>query len=329
MLTIIISLLGLALLFYFIGFLDWSGGKKPLWGATFSQLYAQYLGLNWQEAYLAILDDLNPQAVRLIAYWSVTEATDDNFNFSDLDWQVEQASQRDKKIILAVGQKAPRWPECHQPNWINSLDKEKQQEQILQFIAQTINRYKNNKNITYWQVENEPLIDFFGKCPAPNKKFLEKEIALVKSLDARRPIMITDSGELSLWTQSAGLSEILGATLYRTVWHKWLGIVKHYQYNPLFYRLRAELAKRIKGNQKVIIAELQAEPWGSKNRSLTEMPAGEQLKDFSLNDLKGNLEFARKTGLPEIYLWGCEWTWWLKAKQNNSSYWNLMKEAIK
>jgi hypothetical protein len=178
-------------------------------------------------------------------------------------------------------------------------------------------------------VENEPLIDFFGKCPAPNKKFLEKEIALVKSLDARRPIMITDSGELSLWTQSAGLSEILGATLYRTVWHKWLGIVKHYQYNPLFYRLRAELAKRIKGNQKVIIAELQAEPWGSKNRSLTEMPAGEQLKDFSLNDLKGNLEFARKTGLPEIYLWGCEWTWWLKAKQNNSSYWNLMKEAIK
>ncbi|MCX6790725.1 MAG: beta-galactosidase, partial [Candidatus Gribaldobacteria bacterium] len=311
-----------------VSWVDWSFGKKPVWGATFSRIYAQYLGLDWQEAYLATLDDLKITNLRLIAYWSVSEMQDDKLTFNDLDWQVEQAQSKNVKIILALGQKAPRWPECHQPEWANALSPNQQQAKILEFLTNVITRYQKNPAIIAWQVENEPLIDFFGNCPPPNKNFLKQEIALVKLLDPTRPILVTDSGELSTWREAAGLSEILGTTLYRTVWHPWFGIVKHWQYNPLFYRLRAEMVKKFTKTQKVIIAELQAEPWGTKNRSLTQMPVSEQLKTFKLSDLKGNLEFARKTGLPEIYLWGIEWAYWLKTTQNDSTYWDLMKQTV-
>ncbi|MDD5146576.1 MAG: beta-galactosidase [Candidatus Pacebacteria bacterium] len=329
MLTILIILLTVIILFYAIGWIDWSFGQKPIWGATFSRIYAEYLGLDWEEAYLAVLNDLNVPNLRLVAYWSQAETKDDQFNFEDLDWQINQALQKNKKVILAVGQKAPRWPECHQPDWANALSIKEQQEETFEFLTQVINHYKNNPAVTTWQVENEPLIDFFGKCPPPDKGFLQKEIRLVKSLDPTRPVLITDSGELSTWREAAGLSEILGTTLYRTVWHPWFGIVKHWQYNPLFYRARAEIVKKLTDTKKVIIAELQAEPWGTENRSLTQMPVAEQLKSFKVKDLKGNLEFARKTGLPEIYLWGVEWAYWLKTKHGDSSYWDLMKDTIK
>jgi hypothetical protein len=195
-------------------------------------------------------------------------------------------------------------------------------------VSQTVNRYKNNPAVYAWQIENEPLWPFFGNCPKPSKDFLKQEVALAKTLDPSRPVVTTDSGELSLWFNASGISEILGTTMYRIVWHKKMGFIKHYYYTPLFYRLRAEIVKKIFGLQKVIVAELQAEPWASENRSLAQVPLAEQEKSFGPQELKNNLEFARRTGLSEIYLWGPEWAYWLKTKQNNDSYWQIMKQTM-
>ncbi len=329
MIITISIVVGVIVLLYCIGWIDWSFGKKPTWGVTFSELYANYLGLDWKQAYLAVLDDLEVSNLRLVAYWSTAEDPDDVFNFKDLDWQVDEAAKRDKKVILTIGYKAPRWPECHQPGWSNTLSEEKLQEEILEYLTATINHYKNSPNIIAWQIENEPLIEFFGKCPKPDKDFLKRELLLVKTLDNSRPVVLTDSGELSLWLKTAGLSDVLGTTLYRIVWQRYLGSTKHWEYNPLFYRARAEIVKKLFSTKKVIIAELQVEPWGSKNRSLTQMTVSEQLEHFSVNDLKNNMKFAKKTGLNEIYLWGVEWAYWLKTKHNDSRYWDAMKEGIK
>lgn len=327
MLILIITAV-IILILFFVGWLDFSFGKKASWGVTFSELQAQELGLNWKEAYTAILDELNPDLVRLVAYWEVIEKEKGILSYENLDWQVEQASQRNKKVLLTVGHKVPRWPECHQPNWANNLNKQELQDAVLNIVKNTIERYKNEPAIYAWQIENEALWPFFGNCPKPDKNFLKQEVALAKSIDPSRQIVVTDSGELSLWLKSSGISEILGTTMYRIVWHKSMGFIKHYYYTPLFYRLRAEIIKKLKGQQKVIVAELQAEPWASKNRSLADMPIEEQFKCFSVNDLKDNLEFARRTGLPEVYLWGVEWAYWLKTKQNNDQYWKIMQNAL-
>ena len=44
--------------------------------------------------------------------------------------------------------------------------------------------------------------------------------------------------------------------------------------------------------------------------------------------LRSNVQFAKNTGLSEIYIWGVEWWYWLKEKQNNSTVWNEAKKLF-
>ncbi len=325
---IIFVIVGIFCLYLVSWSFDFSQEKEFKLGITFSQFYAkEQLDLDWQETYLAILQDLNPKYLRLIAYWQYLESEEGNFDFRELDWQIARAQERDKEIILVVGHRVPRWPECHRPSWANNLSKIHIQGKILRLLKETINHYKQNSAIKAWQIENEPLLFLFGSCPEPDREFLEEEIALVKSLDDSRPIIVTDSGELSLWLKTSGLSEILGTTLYRTVWNKHIGYFKHL-YPPVFYSLRGFLAKKFFGTERVIISELQGEPWAPEHKSLTQTSLQEQLEHFTPTDLRKNLEFAKKTGIDEIYLWGAEWWHWLKTKQDDPAFWNTAKEIF-
>ena len=55
---------------------------KIEYGVTFSKPYAQSLGLNWKEVYVAILDDLNVRKIRLSAYWNEVQGDADKYNFA-------------------------------------------------------------------------------------------------------------------------------------------------------------------------------------------------------------------------------------------------------
>jgi len=298
-------------------------GRQIEWGVTFSQLFAQKMGPDWQEAYLEILDDLKIKKIRLIAYWPQVEPTDNVYNFSDLDWQIEQASQRNAKVILAVGRKLPRWPECHEPGWINGQAIEIKNEKLLKYIEETINHYKDNSAIFAWEVENEPFLKF-GECPPLDVGFLDQEIALVRKLDSR-PVIITDSGELSLWIRAAKRADIFGTTMYRYVWHKWLGSYK-YPIPTGFFRAKERITRFFVGQQKpFLVIELQGEPWGQKQ--IYETTAEEQIKSMPLDRLKSTVDYGKKTGFSEYYLWGVEW--WYSLKQNgHPEYWDYVKELI-
>ncbi|MFA5029840.1 MAG: hypothetical protein WC518_03840 [Patescibacteria group bacterium] len=300
--------------------------KKIDWGVTFSQEYAQNeLGLDWQKTYLAILDDLRVDHLRLSAYWNYNQPSPDTYNFSGLDWQVSEASKRGTKIILAVGRKLPRWPECHDPAWIKNLATEEVQQHQLQFIETVIKRYRGIPNITYWQVENEPFLKFFGECPPLDKNFLKKEIRLVKSLDSR-PILITDSGELSTWLPAAfSGGKILGTTLYRVVYNPRFGYF-HWFLPPSFYYFKALLVKTFSPTSKVIVAELQAESWHKQNTTLDKMSLEEHFASMSPRQFQKNISFARRAGFDEIYLWGVEWWYFLKEYRQYDFYWQAAKK---
>jgi len=192
--------------------------KEIDWGVNFSQKHAQNLGLDWKETYLALLDDLGAKKLKVAAHWDLIEPEEGKFQFEDLDWQIREAEKREAKILLAIGMKTPRWPECHIPEFAKNLKKEEQQEKILQMLEKVVLRYKDLETIEYWQVENEPFLPF-GECPWVDKEFLQKEIDMVKSLDPKtRTIVITDTGELSLWITAAKMGDRVGTTLYRKVW---------------------------------------------------------------------------------------------------------------
>ncbi len=326
-LKIVIAVIIAGIGIYFLSWqIDFSKGE-PNWGITFSQFYAQEgLGLDWKTTYEAIISELNAKKLRLIAYWQYLEPEKGKFDFRDLDWQIEEAQKRNKEVVLVIGHRVPRWPECHTPEWAKNLSKEEFKESIFTYLSTIVDHYKSFPAIKMWQIENEPLIFLFGDCPKRDRNFLKKEIALVKSLDSKRPIMITDSGELSSWLETAGLSEVLGTTLYKIVWNKNFGWWKSL-YPPAFYTLRAFMVKTFYRTQEVIISELQAEPWVPDMKAIIKLPFEQQVEHFEIKQLKGNLEFAKKTGLRDIYLWGVEWWYWRKVN-GDESYWRFGKEIL-
>ena len=295
---------------------------KINYGITFSQFFAEEMSLDWKKAYLSALDDLNIKKLRLIAYWPLIEPEEGNYYFQDLDWQIDQAEKRNAEVILAFGQKLPRWPECHIPEWAEKLSKSEKEEKILEIIEKIVNRYQNKDVIKYWQVENEPFLNF-GECPELDKIFLSKEIALVRNLDKTgKPVMLTASGELSSWIMPASEADVLGTTLYRIVWNDRFGHIT-YPIPAVFYYKRANWVKRITGIDKIIIIELQAEPWGPK--MIYETDDEFQSLSMNLEKFKKILDYTRRTGFDEAYLWGFEW-WYQKKEQGNASIWNEAKK---
>jgi hypothetical protein len=318
------------------------GSAKPaeniVWGGNFSQKYAGQLGLDWKKTYLALLDDLGVKNVKAAVHWDILEPKQNEFYFDDLDWQVSEAGKRGVKIILVIGMKTSRWPECHIPDWAESLSKKEQQEKILRMVGGIVLRYGNDASISAWQVENEPFFPF-GECPWADKEFVEREVKEVHELDSlKRPVIISDSGEGSFWINAAKIGDIVGATMYKKVWFsvpKFLsrylgsfnnaGLYIYYPLPPVFYGRKAEIVKKF-FNKEVIVIELQAEPWAYK--FITELPPEEQEKTMTLDRFRENVAFAKKTGLPEFYLWGMEWMYWMKEKQNRPEIWEEAKKLF-
>jgi len=329
---ILIILLLAILSYFFIG--NAPKAEKIVWGITFSQKYSQDLDLKWKENYLEILDDLKVKNIRLITHWDLIEKSPGEYDFEDLDWQIRESGKRGAKILLVIGLKTGRWPECHIPDWAKNSSKEDLKNKTLTLIKEIVLRYKDSKNIWAWQVENEPFF-LFGECPKIEEKFVKQEINLVKSLDAPatfetemvggREIVVTDSGEGSFWFKVARLSDIPGITMYKKVWVKHLKFYFTYPLPSVFYWRKAQIIKKL-FDKEVICTELQAEPWGPK--LLYDISLNEQEKTMNLEQFQKNIEFAEKTGLKRFYLWGSEWWFWLKQKHNEPEIWDEAKKLF-
>lgn len=292
------------------------------YGATFSKKQAEDLGLDWKKVYSEMFKDLGIKKVRLSAYWDEVENKNGKLFWDDLDWQLETARQNDAEVILAVGGRLPRWPECHFPDWTKNLSEQEREKEILTYIEATINRYKSYKNIIAWQVENEPFLKHFGECPEPNKEFLDSEIALVKSLDNRK-VIITDSGELSIWVPAAKRADIFGTTMYRDTYSKHLKRYIHYPITPGFFRLKQNITRIFAHPEEWIVIELQAEPWGPI--PFQNLSKEERDRTMNIEKFKDIIEFSSKTGFKTFYLWGVEWWYWEKENQNNDALWEEAK----
>jgi hypothetical protein len=291
------------------------------YGATFSKKQAQSLGLDWRKIYLSIFDDLKVSKIRLPAYWDEIEAQEGNFFWQDLDWQIEEAAKRGAEIILAAGARLPRWPECHFPAWTKGRLKAQIENKTLDYIGKVIERYKGNKQIAAWQIENEPFLSHFGDCPKFDKKFLDQEIALVKGLD-KRPIVVTDSGELSVWLGAARRADIFGATLYRDTYSNFFKSYIHYPIRPGFFRFKRNIVGWFARPKDWIVIELQAEPWGPK--PYQDLTQAERERTMNLSKFKDIIEFGRQAGFCQFYLWGAEWWYWEMA-QGRPEVWNYAR----
>jgi len=320
--TIIIAILPL-IIFYFL---------RPKvqpdinYGITFSNKYASELHMDWQQSYLKMLDDLKVKNIRLIAYWDDIEKVKGIYDYTDITWQLNEAEKRNINVIMTIGYKVPRYPECFAPKWwLEDESEQSRNEALYKYISMSVSILKDYNSIKMWQVENEPFFPF-GECLDIKKKTLDQEIATVRKLDAR-PILVQDSGEGGFWFPSYRAGDKLGISMYRKIWYNFwgafLGNFIYFQY-PLAhwsYKIKADLVHV--PYQDIIVTELQAEPWGPGiNSTLSEE---EKNKSMSRTDFIDTLNYAQKAGFKDLYLWGAEWWLWEKEYNNNPYFWDTAK----
>ena len=319
MLAIILSLLIFGL----------SYKKKPetiTYGMSFNTLYARELGLDWQVVYDDILTDLGVRNLRLAAHWPMIEPEKDTFNFAELDYQVAKAEEVDAEVIMSVGRRLPRWPECHIPAWAEGLTWEEQKEELRQQISAVVNRYKDRSTITHWQVENEPYLGVFARqhCGALDEAFLDEEIALVRELDPDRPILVTDSGNLGTWKGAYKRGDSFGTSVYVYFWNPELGQFKTVL-PPWFYRAKENVMRLLYGQKETFLIELSAEPWLLE--PVVDVDIETQFTRMNIAKFNDILDYAVATRYDHQYLWGAEWWYWLK-KQDHPEMWERGRELF-
>ncbi|MFA4845921.1 MAG: hypothetical protein WC654_05160, partial [Patescibacteria group bacterium] len=216
--------------------------------------------------------------------------------------------------------KVPRWPECFVPDWAEGFDADRQQQAVLSFIEEAVTRYKSSLAIVRWQVENEPFFPY-GECPLITTAQFNERVELVRSLDSR-PILVTVSGEIGPWLDSAQAADVLGISMYRQTWNDFYGYFV-YPISPEFYYVRTALVRD--EVDSVIVSELQAEPWFSA--PIASRPLTDWYPNFTSEMFENNIRFAQEAGLPEVYLWGAEW-WVALREAGDDRLWNVAQEIF-
>ncbi|MCA9323835.1 beta-galactosidase [Candidatus Saccharibacteria bacterium] len=301
-------------------------------GTTFVPNYARYLGVDPKETFNAIINDLNIDRVRLVSYWRDIEPVEGTYNFDELDWQFEMAEKHGTKISLAIGMRQPRWPECHEPDWIDaSQPRAEWQPALEKFITAVIERYKDSPSLDSYQLENEYFLSVFGECKNFERQRLVEEYDLVKRLDPDTKVIITRSNN---WTIASGFPtgdprpDEFGVSVYKRVWDATI-TRRYYEYPipPWFYSTLAGGGK-ILTDRDLMIHELQAEAWTPNGYEIKDAPVDELYKSMNPDRLKDRIKYAADTGMRTIDTWGAEWWYQMKVNRGEPGLWQTAKDEI-
>ena len=118
----------------------------------------------------------------------------------------------------------------------------------------------------------------------------------------------------------------MGTTMYRKVYNPDRGYIT-YPIGPNFYRLKAQVLKLFMGKGNFIVAELQAEPWAKG--WVADASVEEQYQTMNPDLLREYVDYARRGGFSEAYLWGAEWWYWLKEAKGQPAVWDTARELFR
>lgn len=284
---------------------------KPIeFGTSLSIKQCRNFNIDDQKVLIYAIKKLEITRFRLMSYWNEIEAEQGKYDYGYLDKQIKTITKCNGTVTLCLGVRQPRWPESHWPQWTKNLSKVERNDALLDFIKNTVMRYRKNKTVVSWQIENEALLKNFGEQGDYDRKRLRSEYQLVSQLDASRPIIMTTSTSWGIPFRRP-IPDIVGFSFYHTTYDK--GSYRKSIYQPWIFKLRAGLIRTL-WRRPSFIHELQAEPWGPKN--IWEMPKSMQAESMSVHQLKHNIDLAIRTKLGPIDFWGVEWWYWLNINGN-------------
>lgn len=310
----------------------WSERHKPLeLGVSFIPDYAQSLGLEPEQTLDSLLG-IGVKHFRLVSYWSDGERTKGQYDFSQLDWEFKKAETAHAHVILTVGLRQPRWPECHMPDWASKEPVGARQSQLEQYMSAVIERYKTSPALESYQLENEFFLKGFGICDAipgaEDRAHLVSEYNLIKKLDPGHQVIVGRSNNAVGFPVGQPQPDEFSISVYKRVWdaavtHRYI----EYPYPAWFYGFLAGTQK-IFNHKDMIIGELQAEAWPPNGQSIQETSLAEQSKSIDAHRLKERFSYAEATGMRGIYFWGAEYWYYRAQKLHDPSLWNVAKQEF-
>jgi hypothetical protein len=302
-----------------------SQNSKPMtYGVSFIPAYAESLGLDPEETMDALLG-IGVKHFRLVSYMNQISTDPATNDFSQLDWQFKKAEAANAKILLTVGLRQPRWPECHEPGWLMNIRSNHTvwQKTVELHVSRVVDRYKDSPALEGYQLENEYFLKGFGTCSEWSRQRLINEYNLIKEIDPAHPVTIGRSNNALGFPVGKPTPDEWGISIYKRVWDA--GVTKRYLEYPFpawFYGFLAGTQKIIWGKD-MKIAELQAEPWPPNFKTIPEASLAEQNKSFDAARFEGRFEFAQGTGMKEVYLWGAEYWYYRKVVLRDDSIWQV------
>ena len=311
-------------------------------GTTFSQLQCHYMGLDYRETFRQICS-LGFNRIRLCSYWHEIEPAENEFNFTTLDWLLEESHRHGIEVALTVGMKAPRWPEFHFPDWLHARQDTATNlaavdfnpeiaDRALNFTQAVVNHVREAPALKYWQIENEPFtrLDITAGRYL-SYEFVRRETALVRSLATpNQKLLMTTAISLPAanlaeddraFQESVDMADAVGINVYTKVPAG----------NSLFYlqplppywdKLKAWQTSLADSNKEDWIAEAQAEPWEPNQlvaMAKAEYPSCTPKRTSNL------VKSLTDLGYNTVMLWGCEYWYWQKKNDRNLWWWTMQQ----
>ena len=317
----------------------------PIYGVDFSCRQAVWLGEDCHAAYTAILEQLDVRHVRLSAYWDEIEPRPGVYDFSTLDWQIDEAAQHGVAVTLTVGIKGQRAPEFYLPDWVRAgrpipdggspADNPAIAAAALDFVRATVAHEAGRPEIEVWQVENEPYVHFWHTAHdwSLPEWFVDEEAQVVRAGDSEhRPLLITHASWFrtdGTWKQVLKTADIVGEAVYsRRQRGPFAGIYLYpFRIGPLTPDLPGQERTARSEHKALWISELQGEPFEAPWVDVRAPNAG-PFPSMTPALLQANLTLASRSGAERAFLWGAEWWYYRLTVDHDPSFWQVAQRAL-
>ncbi len=328
--------------------------RSTLLGISFRAPHVAALGLDPRDALGALLT-YPFHLIRLGAYWNRIEPQPGVFDTDELDWQLDAAERAGVDVILCLGPlKTFGYPEFFVPaHHLRAAFPERTRitpsaypallTAATDLITRLVERYKHRTGIVAWQLEHEAVDPLgFEHSWRLDSAFVAREVEAVRQTDPTRPIMMNGflptsaPVQLIQWwrTRDQGdsldvaqrLADVVGIDYYPR--HALLAMGSATLYldgaaSPWQQRrVRQLFAWTRAHDQKVMVAEGQAEPW--ETVTTPPNPAGQGmsscLPEHVITNYNACMRWRRPAAPLYAYLfWGAEY-WMLRKQCGDSSY---------
>src|SRR3989339_119993 len=329
---------------------------RPVYGVSYSFEQAGWYGLDPRESYIEMLDEFQFDWVRFPLFWDQAvdrgtegqrdkETKDIELRVDDLRFAIEEAEERNVKVIIALGAKTPYYPEYHWPESIASQVKFGEvitayhpvAKEILAIDQKVVEELAVYDNIAYWQVENEPLIGNVNRWKI-DASFVKAEVETVRSADPNdRPVILNhaatgfydnswkdllpilnqeDIFAVNAFFKTKGTDLITSNILRRQIHIMWPDHLVWTVHSWLFLSPNFESIKKsveTNGNEFWIL-EMQAEPYIKKIEQ-----AQDPLLTFTPDDMITADKFLRSYKIQNVGFWGIHF--WQYRQQKGDSTW--------